>query len=69
MEIFSTKEDCCGCTACASICTKNAIKMAKDEEGAMIRICGVLMLCVMEYHLLSYGKSIYPRCGRSMDQT
>ena len=30
MEIFSTKEDCCGCTACASICTKNAIKMAKD---------------------------------------
>lgn len=33
MEIFSTKEDCCGCTACASICTKNAIKMAKDEEG------------------------------------
>ena len=33
MEIFSTKEDCCGCTACASICAKSAIEMVKDDEG------------------------------------
>lgn len=33
MEIFSTKEDCCGCTACASICTKKAIAILRDEEG------------------------------------
>ena len=25
--------DCCGCTACESICTHNAIKMLPDELG------------------------------------
>ncbi|MCH4192004.1 MAG: 4Fe-4S dicluster domain-containing protein [Butyrivibrio sp.] len=24
---------CCGCTACYSICPRNAIKMAPDDEG------------------------------------
>ena len=27
------KEDCCGCTACKSICPQNAIEMEEDEEG------------------------------------
>lgn len=27
------KEDCCGCTACESICGKNAIVLKADEEG------------------------------------
>lgn len=27
------KSKCCGCTACASKCPKNAIKMIEDEEG------------------------------------
>ena len=27
------KIDCCGCTACKSICPKNAIEMHADEEG------------------------------------
>jgi ferredoxin len=27
------KEECCGCTACKSICPKQAIEMIKDEEG------------------------------------
>lgn len=27
------KAKCCGCTACASICPKNAIEMKPDEEG------------------------------------
>ena len=27
------KANCCGCTACKSICPKNAIKMQEDEEG------------------------------------
>lgn len=30
---LNTKADCCGCTACASICSHNAIKMIEDEEG------------------------------------
>jgi ferredoxin len=31
--LFEHKEDCCGCTACYSICPKNAITMEPDEEG------------------------------------
>ena len=27
------KEECCGCTACYSVCPKNAITMQADEEG------------------------------------
>lgn len=27
------KEDCCGCTACASVCGRGAISMVRDAEG------------------------------------
>ena len=30
---ITSKEDCCGCTACKSICPKAAIQMVEDEEG------------------------------------
>lgn len=30
---LNSKYDCCGCTACASICKYNAITMETDEEG------------------------------------
>ena len=30
---ITNKEDCCGCSACASVCTHNAIKLRADEEG------------------------------------
>ncbi len=29
------KRNCCGCSACKSICPKNAIEMKEDEEGFM----------------------------------
>ena len=31
--LFQNKEDCCGCSACFAICTKDAIMMKPDEEG------------------------------------
>ena len=31
--LFETKEDCCGCTACYSICPVHAIQMIEDDEG------------------------------------
>lgn len=31
--LFEKKEDCCGCTACYSICPNKAISMVADEEG------------------------------------
>ncbi len=33
MILLETKQDCCGCGACAAICPKNAISMAEDNEG------------------------------------
>lgn len=30
---ITSKEDCCGCTACKNICPKDAIEMKQDEEG------------------------------------
>lgn len=31
--LYNKKEECCGCTACYSICPNNAISMIEDEEG------------------------------------
>lgn len=31
--LYEDKEDCCGCSACYSICPKQAIEMFEDEEG------------------------------------
>lgn len=31
--LFKQKEDCCGCTACYSVCPSNAIIMQTDSEG------------------------------------
>lgn len=31
--IYDRKENCCGCSACYSVCPADAIKMTKDEEG------------------------------------
>ena len=31
--LFERKEECCGCTACYSICPVGAISKSADEEG------------------------------------
>lgn len=33
MELVKDKAQCCGCTACKSICPKQAIEMVEDEHG------------------------------------
>lgn len=33
MAIALTKPDCCGCSACASVCPENCITMLPDQEG------------------------------------
>ncbi len=33
MELFTNKNQCCGCSACYSVCPKKAITMTHDEEG------------------------------------
>ena len=32
-KIFESKEECCGCYACANVCPKEAITMYEDKEG------------------------------------
>ena len=36
--LFKNKENCCGCTACYSICPKHAIDMQADDEGFLYPI-------------------------------
>lgn len=31
--LYKQKEDCCGCSACASVCPTGSIRMEADEEG------------------------------------
>ena len=35
MIVLEKKEDCCGCSACQSICPKNSIVLKEDNEGFM----------------------------------
>lgn len=32
-ELYQKRENCCGCSACYTICPKKAIEMEADEEG------------------------------------
>ena len=32
-NLYDREENCCGCTACYSICPKQAIIMIEDEKG------------------------------------
>lgn len=51
-ELYRDRSECCGCTACAAICPRDAITMEPDEEGFAYPVVNV-GLCV--------------RCGRCMD--
>lgn len=31
--LFNEKSECCGCGACAMVCSQKAIKMLPDDEG------------------------------------
>lgn len=36
--LYNKKEECCGCTACYSICPTKSISMIEDEEGFLYPI-------------------------------
>jgi len=33
LKLYMRKEGCCGCGACADVCPKDAVRMARDREG------------------------------------
>ena len=38
IELYTRKEECCGCSACANVCHKHAIHMEQDEKDIYIRL-------------------------------
>ena len=53
---FENKNECCGCTACYSICPKSAIQMVDDEEGFLYPqlISGKCVKCYLCIDICSY---------------
>lgn len=51
-ELYRDRSECCGCTACAAVCPRNAIAMEPDEEGFAYPVVDAA-LCV--------------RCGRCVE--
>ena len=45
IKLFEKKKSCCGCSACANICPKNAIEMKADELGFIYPVIN-LDLCI-----------------------
>ena len=53
-------KDCCGCTACYSICTRNAIIMVEDGKGfkylRLMRNYVINVVCAKKYVILTFLK-------------
>lgn len=67
MEIIKDRKDCCGCTACFSICPKSAIEMKPDNEGFLYpvinkQLCIDCGLCkkVCNLQLNKPNRNIFP---------
>lgn len=50
-ELYRKKENCCGCTACFSICPTKAISMVEDEEGFLYPVAD-FQKCIKCYKCL-----------------
>ena len=54
--MLAKKSECCGCSACNSICSHDAIKMIENEEGFPYPIIDettvLIMVCVERNVLL-----------------
>ena len=63
---INKKQDCCGCTACAAICPKDAIVMKEDNEGFLYpavdrNVCVNCRLCEQVCPIKNYrSKSSNP---------
>ena len=65
INLYTNKENCCGCTACLNICPNNSITMEKDEEGFLYPVinsksctkCGACVR-VCPFHKKEYEEKI-----------
>lgn len=69
VELYRCKENCCACTACMSICPKQAITMKPDEDGFLYPVvdeslcleCGLCKkVCVFQKDIKNYNISKEP---------
>lgn len=77
MISIRNKKDCCGCTACYSICPKHCISMQEDEEGFLypkvdISKCVNCNLCESVCPLINYkandiNTNIYAVKNKNLD--
>lgn len=49
--LYKSKEECCGCSACYSVCSRKAITMVEDKEGFAYpviekRLCVGCQICI-----------------------
>lgn len=59
------KKDCCGCSACASVCPKHCITMSEDSEGFIYpcvdeSVCVDCHLCERVCPIINYGNDREP---------
>ena len=58
ITLYNSKEECCGCGACSSVCPKGAITMQEDEYGFIYPMvdgkkCIECGLCIRSCHYKS----------------
>lgn len=68
MKLFEYEKDCCGCTACESICPKHAIYLKKNIEGFLYpfidrSLCVDCGLCKKVCDFQSRNNTIEVMCG------
>lgn len=51
-ELYTNRENCCGCSACYAICPRMAIIMEPDEEGFLYPVIDVT-ICIRCYKCLT----------------
>lgn len=50
-NVYTTREQCCGCTACQAICPTKAIAFKPDEEGFLYPVVNAIH-CIRCYHCI-----------------
>lgn len=63
---FEEKKECCGCTACSSICPQECIRMTEDEEGFLYPVVerNRCIGCHLCEKVCPIKKEILPDSGR-----
>lgn len=77
IELFNSKHDCCGCSACFNICPQNAISMKSDKQGfkyPSIDVnkcvqCGLCKrVCAFQNDQIKINKNLHTYAAKHIDE-